>query len=187
MTVSNYLTISRLVLSPIFIFVFLADGIWARLGAFAIVGINELTDLLDGIIARRRGETTDFGKLVDPLADSISHLTVFICFVAKGYAPVWMVALLVYRDLFVGYLRTVAGLQGRVLSARGIGKRKTMTQGLIIIIILLVDIFREYTEIVWFFQFSYVLVGLATLVTVVAGVEYAVANRHLLKRLKLGK
>ncbi len=185
MTIPNMMTISRLVLSPVFLFVFLADGLWARILAFVIAGVNELTDLFDGIIARRHGKVTSFGKIVDPMADSFYHLTVFICFAVKGYAPVWMVALLFYRDFMVSYLRTLGSMHGEVLSARGIGKRKTMSQGLAIIIILLLDILRQFTPIVWFSLASYILVGIATVITVIAGIAYFIVNKKLLQKLEL--
>jgi CDP-diacylglycerol--glycerol-3-phosphate 3-phosphatidyltransferase len=119
------------------------------------------------------------------MADSFYHLTVFICFAVKGYAPVWMVALLFYRDFMVSYLRTLGSMHGEVLSARGIGKRKTMSQGLAIMIILLLDIVRHFRPIEWFHTVSYILVGIATLVTVVAGVTYLIVNRKLLRKLEL--
>ena len=185
MTISNSMTISRLVLSPVFIIIFLQQGLWARIGAFIIVAVNELTDLLDGIVARRRKEVTDFGKIIDPMSDSLYHLTVFLCFVAKGYAPVWMVALLFYRDFIISYLRTLGSMHGQVLQARSIGKRKTMAQGFAIIIILFLDIIRQYHPISWFFSAAYILVGVATFVSVLAGIEYIVANRKLYRKLSM--
>jgi CDP-diacylglycerol--glycerol-3-phosphate 3-phosphatidyltransferase len=185
MTISNMMTISRFLLSPVFIVVFLQEGLWARIGAFAIVAINELTDLFDGIIARRRNEITDFGKIADPLADSVSRFTVFLCFIAAGYAPVWMIAFIFYRDIVVSYVRVLAGMHGKVMGARRSGKFKAMAQGPSTLIILLLDIIREMTPIPWFHQFTFILIGFVTLVTVISGIDYVIGTRHYLKRLKL--
>jgi CDP-diacylglycerol--glycerol-3-phosphate 3-phosphatidyltransferase len=179
------MTISRLVLSPVFIIVFLSHGFWAKIAALVIVCINELTDLLDGIIARKRGETTDFGKIIDPLADSVSRFTIFLCFLAAGYAPVWMIAFLFYRDIIVGYLRILASLHGTVLAARKSGKIKAMVQGPAILIILILDIYRESTPLPWFHTFTFYLIGFVTLVTVLSGIDYVIGNRQFLKKMKL--
>ena len=185
MNLANILTISRLLLSPVFIFVFMSEGLWARIGAFVIVGINELTDLFDGIIARRRGETTDFGKLADPLADSVSRFTIFLCFLAAGYAPVWMIAFIFYRDIVVSYLRTLASINGVVLAARQSGKYKAMAQGPSILVILILDIVREVVPLQWFNGFTYWLLAFVTLVTIISLVDYLMGNREFLRKLKL--
>jgi CDP-diacylglycerol--glycerol-3-phosphate 3-phosphatidyltransferase len=181
---SNVMTVCRLVLSPVFIFVFLAQGMWARIGVLAIACISELTDLFDGIIARKRGEITDFGKIIDPLADSVSRFTIFLCFMYRGYAPVWMIAFLFYRDIMVGYLRILAILHGKVISARKSGKFKAMIQGPSILIILMLDVYREITPLAWFHQFTVILIGFVTIVTVLSGIDYVVGNRQFLKEMK---
>ena len=185
MNISNLMTISRLVLSPVFIAVFLSHGLWAKIAALAIVSINELTDLFDGIIARRRGETTDFGKIVDPLADSVSRFTIFLCFLYAGYAPVWMIAFLFYRDIVVSYLRTLAGVHGTVLAARRSGKFKAMAQGPSIVVILILDVYREVTPLPWFHTFTFYLIGFVTIVTIISGIDYVIGNRQFLKKMKL--
>ncbi len=185
MTIANVLTISRLLLSPVFILVFMSQGLWARIGAFVIVGINELTDLFDGIIARKRGETTDFGKLADPLADSVSRFTIFLCFLAAGYAQVWMIAFIFYRDIVVSYMRTLASINGVVLAARQSGKFKAMAQGPSILIVLVLDIVREIMPLPWFDGFTYWLLAFATLITMISLVDYVMGNREFLRKLKL--
>ncbi|MCA9784496.1 MAG: CDP-alcohol phosphatidyltransferase family protein, partial [Candidatus Cloacimonetes bacterium] len=112
MTLANQLTAARIFLSPIFVLAFMQEGFWARVAALAIVVMSELTDGFDGHIARSRGEVTDFGKLLDPLADSISRITVFIAFMSVGLIPWWMVLIFVYRDSAVSTLRTVCASKG---------------------------------------------------------------------------
>lgn len=178
------MTISRLVLSPVFVFVFMSEGMWARIGAFAIVGINELTDLFDGVIARKLGKTTDFGKIADPLADSVSRFTVFLCFLAAGYAPMWLIAFIFYRDIVVAYVRVLASLHGVALGARRSGKFKAMGQGPSLVIILFLDIIRETTPLPWFHQFTFIFIGFVTVVTIISGIDYVIGTRNLIKRLE---
>lgn len=185
MTISNVMTISRLLLSPVFIFVFMSQGIWARIGALVIVIVIELTDLLDGMVARKRGEITDFGKIADPLADSVSRFTIFICFLAAGYAPVWMIAFIFYRDMVVSYMRILASMNGVVLAARRSGKFKAMAQGPSILIILMLDVIREIYPIWWFNRFTYWLLAFVTLVTVISLVDYVMGNREFVRKLRL--
>lgn len=185
MTISNVMTISRLLLSPVFIFVFMSQGLWARIGALVIVIVFELTDLLDGMVARKRGEITDFGKIADPLADSVSRFTIFICFLAAGYAPVWMIAFIFYRDMVVSYMRILASMNGVVLAARRSGKFKAMAQGPSILIILMLDVIREIYPIWWFNRFTYWLLAFVTLVTVISLVDYVMGNREFVRKLRL--
>jgi CDP-diacylglycerol--glycerol-3-phosphate 3-phosphatidyltransferase len=140
MTLANWLTFARLLLSPIFVLVFMQEGLWARISALAIVVISELTDAFDGHLARSRGEVTDFGKLLDPLADSVSRMSIFIAFMAVGLIPWWMVLVFVYRDSLISTMRTVCAYRGEVVAARSSGKIKAIIQATVIIIILLARI-----------------------------------------------
>ena len=137
MTIANWLTSSRLLLSPIFVLVFLQEGLWARVAALGIVVLSELSDAFDGHIARSRGEVTDFGKLLDPLADSVSRMSVFIAFMAAGIIPWWMVLVFVYRDSLISTMRTICAYRGEVVAARSSGKIKAIIQATVIIIVLL--------------------------------------------------
>lgn len=140
MTLANWLTFARLLLSPIFVLVFMQEGLWARIAALAIVVISELTDAFDGHLARSRGEVTDFGKLLDPLADSVSRMSIFIAFMAVGLIPWWMVLVFVYRDSLISTMRTVCAYRGEVVAARSSGKIKAIIQATVIMIILLARI-----------------------------------------------
>jgi len=134
------LTASRLVLSPIFVLVFLHDTFGGAIACLAIAIVSELTDLFDGMVARYRNEVTDFGKILDPLADSISRLTIFICFVQGGQAPIYLIVFILYRDSLVATLRTFCAYRGVVVSARKTGKIKAVFQATAILIILLLRI-----------------------------------------------
>jgi len=136
--IANQLTLSRLLLSPVFVLAFVLGGAAGHVAALVIAVLFEVTDLLDGYYARTRSDTTDFGKLFDPLADSVSRFSVFLCFLWGGYADLWVVALIFYRDSIVAYMRVAAAREGVVLAARLSGKMKAVTQGIVILAILLV-------------------------------------------------
>lgn len=136
LNIAMILTVARLILSPIFVFVFLVDNFWGALACLMIAIISELTDLFDGMVARYRNEVTDFGKILDPLADSISRLTIFICLIQGGLAPIYLIVFILYRDSLVATLRTVCAYRSVVVSARWSGKTKAIFQATAILIIL---------------------------------------------------
>ncbi len=148
--IANKLTLLRVALSPVFVafFVLGANGCgkgWFVL-ALVVAGLFELTDLLDGYFARARKDLTDFGKLADPMADSISRFSVFLCFLWGGYAHVWVVALVFYRDALVAYTRVAAARAGVVLSARLSGKLKAIAQGIVILAIMVLIVLTPLND-----------------------------------------
>lgn len=129
-TFANALTATRIALSPVFIACFFVGGTGGKVAAFIIACLFELTDALDGYLARTRGEVSGVGKLMDPLADSISRFSVFLCLYGAGYVPVWMVAIIFYRDALVSYLRIGAAANAVLMGARASGKIKAIVQGI---------------------------------------------------------
>ena len=135
MRFANTLTGVRLVLSPVFFVAFFWSAWTGRAALFSVVlavlcfVLIEVSDLLDGQIARRTGTVTDVGKLLDPLADSLSRLTYFVCFAAIGIMPVWVLLLVIYRDVGVAYLRVLAQRSGTTMGARFTGKLKAWIYG----------------------------------------------------------
>jgi CDP-diacylglycerol--glycerol-3-phosphate 3-phosphatidyltransferase len=127
MNVPMALTLGRIVLAPVFF------GLWgaAKSGPAAwliaiwlVFGLIEVSDLLDGHFARTLGQESEFGKVLDPFADSLARLTYFICFAGTGIMPLWVLLIIVYRDLAVAYIRVVVA-KGRVMmAARASGKVK---------------------------------------------------------------
>ena len=111
--------------------------------AVLLVSLAAVTDYLDGSIARRRGLITNFGILMDPLADKIMVCSAFIAFVGLNWMPAWMVVIIVARELAITGLRLLAVSKNLVLAAEGFGKHKTASQIAAIIAIL---IFYSYTE-----------------------------------------
>jgi CDP-diacylglycerol---glycerol-3-phosphate 3-phosphatidyltransferase len=137
MNLPNQLTTLRILLTPVFAYVFFLPGLPAKLAALALSLTCELTDLLDGIIARRRNLITDFGKLVDPLADSISRFTFTLCLVIDGWGQLWMLLILFYRDSFVATLRMFSAANNIVMAARTSGKLKAICQFIVLNLVLI--------------------------------------------------
>jgi CDP-diacylglycerol--glycerol-3-phosphate 3-phosphatidyltransferase len=143
MKVPNILTLSRLLLAPAFLLAFLAETPSGRWWALALAIYFEATDLADGFIARRMHQTSNLGKILDPLADSVSRFTIFLGFLMKEYAGVWAIACIFWRDSIVSTVRILAASQGVIVSARLSGKVKAVVQGIAINVILAFICFRE--------------------------------------------
>jgi CDP-diacylglycerol---glycerol-3-phosphate 3-phosphatidyltransferase len=127
MTLPMVLTAGRLVLAPVF-FVFYelsAHGSpWLVLAVCLVFLLIELSDLFDGHAARVRNEESELGKVLDPFADSLSRLTYFVAFAGSGILPLWILLILIYRDVSVAYIRVMVSAQNVLLPARLSGKVK---------------------------------------------------------------
>ncbi len=116
---------------------FLIPSTPARAFVLALFILGEISDFLDGIVARRKNEVSDFGKLIDPMADAIFHLTLFLIFLALGLSPAWMVIVLVWREIAVSSLRLMASTdQQLVIAAARPGKIKATIQALVTFLVM---------------------------------------------------
>lgn len=143
MNVANKLTLLRIILIVPFIILLLigSHSIYYRLVAFIIFAIASITDFLDGYLARKFNLVTNFGKLMDPLADKILVLSSLLVFIELQYVPSWMVIVIITRDFLISGIRSLAAAKGNVMAAGSLGKIKTTTQMIaILLIILLGDI-----------------------------------------------
>ena len=151
--------------------------------ALALTVIFELTDLIDGLLARRWGQVTDLGKVLDPFADCISRFSIFLCFMWAEYASIFMVALIFYRDIIVANIRIVAAMRGLVIHARTSGKIKAGVQAAVIIIVMTgINIFGSDSE--HFRVFSLWAMGVLTAVTVWSGVDYLLGYLRVVRPAK---
>ena len=123
MNLPNLLTLSRIALSFLFIRYLLAPGLEAKIAALAVFVIAAFTDLWDGRIARRRGLISNFGVLMDPIADKVLVLSAFFCFVKLQVAPVWMVVLIAGREIGITALRLLALARGLANEHQVAGRR----------------------------------------------------------------
>ncbi|MBO7412057.1 MAG: CDP-alcohol phosphatidyltransferase family protein [Fibrobacter sp.] len=194
LSIASQLTMSRIVLTPFFLWVFFYDNdldysnnslVFKSLALIMVLGFM-LTDFLDGKLARAMGEVSTLGKYLDPFSDKISNMTIFMCFIATGYAPVWMVALIYFRESSVETLRTLAASEGLVMPARRSGKWKTALQGVGIIAILvgaldpMAHVIPNYQEF-WSIFPTAVMASIMA-ITIISGIDYFVASKHILKK-----
>lgn len=134
MTTANKFTIARILLIPVFMVLMYLDLVYFALAAFIIAC---LTDYVDGHIARKYNQVTDFGKFMDPLADKMLVLTAMCYFVEVGLMPGWVVAIVLFREFGVSGLRLVAVEQGIVIAAAWSGKIKTFATMVCLCIMML--------------------------------------------------
>jgi len=133
----NALTLVRFATIPLVILFLSIQGRWGSFLAALFFGIAFLTDILDGYFARRYGEITIIGKLLDPLADKILVCSTLIMLIAMGRAPAWIVMLIIVREMAITGLRGIAVSQGMVIQASSLGKYKTVFQSIATIFICL--------------------------------------------------
>ena len=143
MNLPNKLTISRFVLTLAFMVVMFSQIRYRETLGLVLCSAASLTDYFDGKIARRDKLITNFGILMDPLADKILVCSSFIAFVGLGWIAAWMVVIIVARELAITGLRLLAASKNVVLAAEGYGKHKTISQIIAIISIL---VLKSYTE-----------------------------------------
>lgn len=185
MNTPNKLTVSRLALTAAFLgatFVKFPFSDTCALFLFCSAG---LTDYFDGKIARRDKLITNFGTLMDPLADKILICSAFIAFVGRNQMPAWMVVIIVAREFAITGLRLLAASKQVVLAAEGYGKHKTISQIIAIISILVLGSYPEWgvwTEAVfgwWVPAFTELSKWVAVLLTLSSGAFYLSRNRSL--------
>jgi CDP-diacylglycerol--glycerol-3-phosphate 3-phosphatidyltransferase len=150
--IASKITFSRILISFVATILIFTKDIDLLIIAIILIAITELTDILDGYIARREDCVTQFGKLLDPLSDSISRFLYFFAFAYSGMFPFWLVIFLFIRDIIVAYIRTYMSLLGVAMSARSSGKFKAFVQSvgqyllLFILLILLLNKGFSYSE-----------------------------------------
>lgn len=172
--IANVLTVSRVALVPVFVWLYLMDTTPARLGALAVFALAAVTDKVDGHLARTRGLVTDFGKIADPIADKALTLTAFALLSLDGVIPWWVTVLIVVRELGVTVLRFVL-VRRTVIAASSGGKLKTVLQ-IVAIVMLLVpwDALLPAALAAVVLVAAYVVLAAAAAVTVITGADYAV-------------
>jgi len=185
---ANRLTISRLILTVLFVAMLNLNWAYARTTAFIVFLIAGLTDFVDGEIARRYGEVTNFGKLMDPLVDKIMMAAAFISLVPMGAIPAWAATTVVGREFLITGLRLMASAQGQVLPAERLGKHKTTWQIITVIFFLGLLSARELhygnAESGWWYWARYeagpVLVWITVALTLYSGIRYAWRHRDVI-------
>ena len=133
MNIPNRLTVLRLIMVPVFFISYLISlsglasaPVISAVMMFICYAVAELSDLMDGKIARKYNLVTDLGKVMDPFADTLSHLTFFVCFMHSGLMPVWAFIIIMWREFSILFLRMLMMRTGKAMPANIWGKSKTV-------------------------------------------------------------
>ena len=193
MNLPNKLTASRFVFTAAFLAVMFSKMPWHQTIALVLFSVAGITDFLDGRIARQRNLITNFGILMDPLADKIMTCSAFIAFVAmpETHMKAWMAVVIVARELTITGLRLIAASKNLVLAAEGFGKHKTISQIVAIIAVLTVHAYPQWGDAgkmifgfeifgrPWADGFALIAVWIAVGLTILSGSIYLWKNREI--------
>ena len=171
MNTANKLTLARVVMIPAFMLVLYLGIPGANYWALAIFALASATDWLDGYIARKYNQVTDFGKFMDPLADKCLVTAAMLWFVEVGQMPAWALLLVIVREFAISGLRMNAATTGRVIAAGWSGKVKTAATMVCIILMFLPIPAVLNTVCVW----------VIALTTLYSGIEYFVKNKDVIQ------
>jgi CDP-diacylglycerol--glycerol-3-phosphate 3-phosphatidyltransferase len=192
MNLANRITVMRIFLTFVFMSFLFCHGLLAKALAFGVFIVAALSDFLDGLIAKKKNMVTDFGRLMDPIADKILVLAAFAAFVQMQLLDAWMFVIIVSREILITSLRLFALNKGKVLSASRAGKHKTFSQMAVIFLILGFIVLKEarlvyYTwDPSWekfFRQGIYVIMFFTVGLTLYSGLSYLWINRKIITRL----
>ncbi len=191
MGIATILTLLWILLGPFFLLIYIYFETWGiSLKALPyllliVMAISELSDLFDGFFARKKNQVTDLGKILDPMADSIFRISVFLTF-TQGLVqlPLLLVFVFIYRDMIISTLRTVCALRGVALAARWSGKIKAVIQAIVgfFILILLLIYSLGSLRLDLLQSLSFYAVSIAALYTLISAGEYLVVNRSYIKK-----
>ncbi len=189
-TLANKLSLLRMILAPVFFVMVISDDPMVRLLALPVFLIAAITDWYDGEIARRSGTVTNAGKFLDPLADKFLTSAAFLGFAVLGYVEWWMVIVIVFRDLLITVLRSIAEIRNMHIATSKAAQWKTFIQMVVLYYLLLLIVLRD---VVWIHELFgdligvllhptvvYILMIIVTLMTIVTGVQYLYSNRKML-------
>ena len=171
----NILSLFRIVMSPLFIFFMVQDKPYFLLMALFLVFILSITDFFDGYYARKYNLITDLGKYLDPLADKIFVLTVLFTFhfvLGNDIFPLWMIVLILLRDVFVTLMRNILKSKNYNFNTSALAKNKTLIQILCIHFILVILIVNEFNIFLINYSYIYYIMLFCTFMTLLSGFDY---------------
>ena len=177
MTLPNILTCLRVVLIPVFMVLAYQNNMPCDIAALVVYVVACITDYVDGNLARKHNQVTNFGKFMDPVADKLLVMAALLLFVEDGTISAWMVAIILGREFIVSALRMVAASEGLVIAANMWGKAKTMIT-MITLIFLLCPIGPIMLGSV---SLQDVMIWITVIITTISGVTYIIDNFSVIK------
>jgi len=181
MTTANKITIARVFMIPLFLVAIFLREEYAQILALIIFILASITDSIDGYVARKYNQSTNFGKFMDPLADKLLVTAAILVFVERGQMPSWAAMIIIAREFAVTGLRLVAAAEGIVIAAATSGKIKTAVS--IVAICFMLTPFHS-SQLFGPVTVDVLCYTLIILVTVWSGVEYFVRNGKILNTSK---
>ena len=191
MNLPNALTIFRVILTPIFIYLLFNSSMYSNLYALIIFILASVTDAFDGYYARKYNIETEFGNFLDPLADKILVSSAFISFYLLDLIKLWMVVVILSRDFFITCLRIVMKKNGQSLKTSRIAKSKTAVQLILIIFILIflavekmeASMFSLFGNIILEYNIVYNATFIVSIFTFYTGFRYFQNNYDIIKKI----
>lgn len=192
MTLPNQLSLLRIFLTPVFVFLFFLDARGYHIAAFAVFTLASITDWYDGYIARKTGEITIDGQFLDPLADKILISSGLVCFSVWGYIPAWIVLVIVIRDLFMTAARSYAIYHGNAIKTNFFAKVKTSSQCILIYLYFLFHLltwpepyesWSETLQEIYDWRLLSILMYIITSITVISLIIYIFENKRLIREI----
>jgi CDP-diacylglycerol--glycerol-3-phosphate 3-phosphatidyltransferase len=191
MNLPNRLTLGRLLLTVFFVGFLSSSTHWGDFTALLLFILASITDWLDGYLARRLNQITNFGKLMDPLADKVLVASALICLIPSQDhqvgVPAWAVIVIITREFLITGLRQLAAGQGVILPADPLGKHKTAWQLITILFFLILlaagDFFGDESHWLLFLGLKVgpILIAITIILTIYSGLAYLWKNRNLLR------
>ncbi len=193
MNIANKITMLRIILTGVFMLFLLwwEQVWWTKVISLLVFTFAALSDFIDGMIAKKRNMITDFGKLMDPIADKILVLSAFAAFLQLRLINAWMFMIIISREILITSLRLFALNKGKILAAGKAGKHKTVSQMVVIFLILGFIVFQEVMKrfFTWnpnwdnFFKVGINILMLLTVgFTLYSGLYYLWVNRKMLSK-----
>ena len=178
MTTASKVTMVRICMIPLFMLFMYWQFKYSDLIALAIFAVAGITDSIDGYIARKYNQVSNFGKFIDPLADKLLVMAAILMFTGRGQMPSWAAMIIITREFAVTALRLVAVEGGRVIAAGTSGKIKTVTS--ILAICVMITELHGFEVIPGLLTIDGICIFLMVLTTLWSGVEYFLKNWHVL-------
>ena len=177
MTLPNILTCVRVLLIPVFMVLAYQNNMPCDIAALIVYVVACLTDYVDGYLARKNNQVTNFGKFMDPVADKLLGMAALLIFIEDGTIPAWAVAIILGREFIVSALRMVAASEGLVIAANMWGKAKTMIT-MITLIFLLCPIGPILLGPV---SLQDIMIWITVIITAISGTTYITDNFAVIK------